>query len=202
MSYPMPSQPQPGPSRARPGTVTASSWLLFLVAALYTASFVAALATLGTVMDVYRDAYEGTPEEGTETFAAVTTVASASIFLLVAIGLVVLAILNNLGKNPARIVTWVVGGIALCCSGAGLALQGVLTSLPTPDDAEGPDPMEVQRAVEAALPDWYLTLSWVTSIGAILALIVALILLALPPSNEFFRKAPPAFEPPPYPPAG
>ncbi len=201
MSYPMQGQPpSPPPAKRRPGTVTASSWLLFLIAAIYVLSFVLVVSTVGTMLDVYREAYEGTPQEGTEAGMVAGTVGSAVLFLLVAIGLVVLALLNNRGKNAARIVTWVVGGLALCCNGAGLALQGILTSLPAPEGVEGPDPAEVQRQVEAALPDWYLPLSMGSQAVTILALIVALILLALPPSNEFFRKAPPAYQPPTYPP--
>jgi hypothetical protein len=199
MSYPMPGQPPSDTPRTRPGTVTASSWLLFLVAAIYVISFVAVVSTMGTVMDVYRNAYAGTEMEGTEGIAVATTVGSSVLFLLIAAGLVVLGLLNNRGKNPARVVTWVVGGLALCCNGAGLALQGIMTSLPTPEDVEGPDPMEVQRQVEAALPDWYMAFSLASQVVTILALIVALILLALPPSNEFFRKPPPAYQPPPYP---
>ena len=207
MSYPMPGQPPAPERKPRPGTVSAASWLLFLVAAIYVASFVATLITLDVFVNATREAYAGTELEGQEDFAVITTVAQSVIFLLVAGGLVALGILNNLGKNPARIVTWVVGGLVLCCTGAGLALQGVMTSVPVPEDVEGPDPMEVQRQIEAALPDWYITLSWIGSVVAILALIVALILLALPPSNEFFRKTPPqaeppAYPPPPYPPAG
>lgn len=200
MSYPMPGQPASPQPKPRPGTVSAASWLLFLVAAIYVASFVATLVTLDVFVDATRDAYAGTELEGQEDFAVVSTVAQAVLFLLVAGGLVALGILNNLGKNPARIVTWVVGGLVLCCTGALLALQGVLTSMPVPEEAEGPDPVEVQRQIEAALPDWYMTLSWVGTVVAILALIGALILLALPPSNEYFRKTPPQAEPPTYPP--
>jgi hypothetical protein len=198
MSYPMPGPPAPQP-KARPATVTASSWLLFFVAALYVATFVATIATMGTVMDIYRDAYAGTDLEGTEGIAGGASVLVGAVMLLVAIGVVVLAILNNMGKNASRIVTWVLGGLALCCSGGMLALEGMFTGMQAPD-VDGPDPAAVQRALEAALPDWYNTLGWVTSIGSILALIGALVLLALPASNEFFR-APrnSPHEPPPYP---
>jgi hypothetical protein len=200
MSYPMPGPPAPPPQpRARPATVTASSWLLFFVAALYVATFVGIIATMSTVMDIYRDIYAGTDLEGTEGIVAASSVVVGAVWLVIAIGVVVLAVLNNKGKNASRIVTWVLGGLALCCSGALLALEGLLTDMQAPD-VDGPDPAAVQRALDAALPDWYNTLGWVTSIGSILALIAALVLLALPASNEFFR-APrqPPYEPPPYP---
>lgn len=196
MSDPNPAAP---PVKARPSTVTISSYLLFLTAALQVVGLIVALSVTGTMQQVYEDAYAGTDMESVGTLTTVTTIAGAIFGLLVAAGLVVLALLNNRGKNPSRIVTWVLGGIYLCCSGGGLAL-GAAGSALTPDttgiDSNMPDPAQVQRDLEAALPGWYDPVNLLLGVVTVLALLAALILLALPPSNEFFRKPAVAWEPP------
>jgi hypothetical protein len=182
--------------------VTAATWLLLVVAALLAISFVMTIATSGTIGDVYEEAYRGTEQEGTEGVVVASVIGGGALNLLFAIGFVVLALLNHRGKNPARIVTWVLGGVALCCSGVGLALSGAASSFQV-DTADGPDPAEVQRMVEDALPGWYTPASLAITIGVLVALAATLILLALPPANQFFRKPEPPFEPPPgYPPVG
>lgn len=62
--------------------------------------------------------------------------------------------------------------------------------------ANAPDQAEIQRMLEDRLPSWYTPVSTTISVLAMIALLVALILLALPPSNEFFRKSQTAWEPP------
>lgn len=183
MSYATPGSAPSQPPRSRPGTVTAATWLLLLVAALFIVEFIATVAVSGTISDVYREAYQGYEElEGTEGVQTASVVGAAALRLLLAIVLVVTAIFNHRGSNPSRIVTWVVGGIALCCAGLGLALGALLSGVQM-DETQGPDPAEVQRMLEAALPDWYNPLTVTTMLISLPALIVALILLALPPSK-------------------
>jgi hypothetical protein len=188
------SDPTTPDARVRPGSVTISSYLLYLCAAIGVLGAVTQLATIGTVSDVYTEAYEGTTAEGTEGIATASVVVASVLGLLFAAGFVVLATLNNRGKNVSRIITWVVGGISLCCTGFGLvgtALSGSM-NLSTGD---GPDPAEIQDRINSELP-WLTPLSITTSLITIVALLVALILLALPPSNEFFRKPAQVWEPP------
>jgi hypothetical protein len=182
---------------ARPGTVTISSYLLYLYAALGVIGVILGLSVIGKTADVYREAYRGTSAEGTEGFVTATSIIVAVIGLLFAIAFVILAIFNNRGKNPSRIVTWVLGGISLCCSGislAGSALSGSMNFDSGQNDV--PDAAEIQRRLEDALPSWYTPLSIAITVLSLLALLAALILLALPPSNEFFRKPAPVWEPP------
>lgn len=182
---------------ARPGSVTISSYLLYLYAALGLIGVIIGLSVIGTTSDVYREAYEGTSAEGTETFVTVVSVIVAVVGLLFAIAFVVLAIFNNRGKNASRIVTWVLGGISLCCSGVSLAGSAVSGSMNIDSgQSDVPDSAEIQRRLEDALPGWYTPTSITIAVISLLALLVALILLALPPSNEFFRKPAPAWEPP------
>ncbi|GAA4677089.1 hypothetical protein [Phytohabitans rumicis] len=182
---------------ARPGSVSISSYLLYLYAALGLIGVVVQLSVLGTTSDVYREAYEGTTAEGGEVFVTVTTVIVAVVGLLFAVAFVVLAVLNNRAKNASRIVTWVLGGISLCCSGVGLASTAFTNSMDFGStDSDVPSPSEIQSRLEDALPSWYMPTSITLTVLALLALLAALILLALPPSNEFFRKPAPAWEPP------
>jgi hypothetical protein len=72
--------------------------------------------------------------------------------------------------------------------------------------ANMPDPQELQRRLGEELPSWYTPLVTTAAILTVLALLGAIILLALPPSNEFFRRPQPTWEPPvpgypAYPPA-
>lgn len=191
------------PGRVRPTTVTAATWLLVLVAVLYAVGAVIGFSTLGTITDVYQEAYEGTELEGTEGAVVGFTIAFLVLSLLIGVGLVVLGFLNYQGKNPARIVTWVLGGIWLCCSGVGLVFSSAGMNFQTSDVEGGPSSEEFQRMMEDALPSWYSSVSLTLSILGVLALAAALLLLALPPSNQFFRKPPEEFQPPPeYPQVG
>ncbi|WDZ86142.1 hypothetical protein PVK37_06905 [Micromonospora cathayae] len=201
------------PARVRPGSVTISSYLLILVAVLQVLALILTLATIGDTRRVLEDAYRDSSVNGMDAvadFATVVAVGASLITLLLAVGLVVLAVLNNRGKNGSRITTWVVGGLLLCCSGGGL-LSGAAGSFSGPvggSSADMPSQEEVQRRLEEALPSWYQPVNLLLGIVTVLALIAALVLLALPASNEFFRKPQPAWEPPlpgaypGYPPSG
>ncbi|WP_460849199.1 hypothetical protein, partial [Phytohabitans suffuscus] len=182
---------------ARPATVTISSYLLYLYAALGLIGVVIGLSVIGTTSDVYREAYEGTSAEGAEAFVTVTSVIVGVVGLLFAVAFVVLAIFNNRGKNASRIVTWVLGGVSLCCSGVSLAGSAFSSSMNFESgQSDVPDASEIQQRLEDALPSWYTPVSVTIAVVSLLALLVALILLALPPSNEFFRKPAPVWEPP------
>jgi hypothetical protein len=203
MSEGFATPPPPAPaSRIRPATVSAATWLLLLTAAILATSAVLAFTQVGTFADVYREAYAGTDLEDAAGLAGAGPVVGGIVNLLFAVGFVLLALFNRRGSNPARVVTWVLGGIALCCTGGSLALTGLTSSIRM-DTGDGPDPAEIDRMLEDALPDWYPPVSLTLTVVALLALVLALILLALPPSNAFFRKPAQAFQPPPgYPPVG
>lgn len=185
------------PPRTRPGVVTVSSWLLILVAVIQVLSLIVTLSTLGTIRDVLKDAYAGTSAEQAGDFAYVASLGGAVLSLLLAVGLVVLALLNNRGKNASRITTWVLGGVLLCCTGGGL-LNGVSGGLTGGGSTNGdlPSGEEIQRRLQDALPSWYGPVSLLLGLVSLLALLAALILLALPKANEFFRKPRTAWEPP------
>ncbi|GAA3743280.1 hypothetical protein GCM10022225_28540 [Plantactinospora mayteni] len=187
----------PAPTaRPRPGTVTIATYLLYLTAALFAVVAAIGFATLGTISTVFREEYAGTSAEGAEGFAVGASAFGSVVQLLIALGLVVLGLLTSQGRNGARIATWVVAGLGVCCAGlsvGGSAFSGMGAGGTTGDV---PDPAVVQRRLEAELPSWSGPVTLAFSIIALLALIAAIVLLALPASNEFFRKQPVGWEPP------
>jgi hypothetical protein len=199
VANPMYAQPQP--PQTRPTVVTVSSYLLYLTAALRLISAVVSLTTINTISDVYRDAYSGTTGEGTEAVIVASTIVTVVVSILFAAGLAVLAIYNNRGRQAARVTTWVIGGVLVCCSGIG-AVGTAATSSMTFDTGNGPSASDVQRRLSDALPSWYTPTSVTLSVISLLAVLAAIILLALPASNAFFRRPAQAGWDPsmPYPP--
>jgi hypothetical protein len=190
--------------RTRPTVVTVAVWLLFLVAALQLISVVIELSQAGTIADATEAAYRGTGDEDTmRTGAIVGAVAGAAVSAVLAIAYLVLAIFNNRGKNPARITTWVLAGLGVCCGTIGVVVGAASGTFNVGGgDNNGPDPADVRRQVNDALPSWYSPLTIALGVIVLLALLAVIILLALPPANEFFRKPQPVWQPPAYPQAG
>ncbi|MEK8108739.1 hypothetical protein NKG94_35135 [Micromonospora sp. M12] len=135
-----------------------SSYLLFLFLACQVISLIVTLSTIGKTRDAFRDAYAGSTVENADQIADIAVafgVGSTIVLLLLTITLAVLALFNNQGRNGARITTWIVGGIMVCCLGGGLvsnAAGGFTNGGGTGGD--GPSTEEVQRRVEEALPSW------------------------------------------------
>nr|BFE66787.1 hypothetical protein GCM10020092_000880 [Actinoplanes digitatis] len=170
--------------------VTVSSYLLYLSAAASIIAAVLSLTTVGTVRDVYADLYDGTANAGMETFIVAATVGAVVINILFAGALAILAIYNNRGKQPARITTWVVGGIFLCCNGFGLlgtALSGV-SGLDS-GGTGGPSAKEIQARLSSELPGWLEPVSTLLTVLVVLALLAAVILLALLHGERVFPQA-------------
>ncbi|KAB1926758.1 hypothetical protein AB0J94_08290 [Micromonospora noduli] len=190
---------QSTPARQRPSIVSISSYLLFLFLALQVISLIITLSTFGKTRDALRAAYEGSATDGEQVadVFAVIGIGGSIVLLLLAVVLGVLALFNNQGRNGARITTWIVGGIMVCCVGGGLlsnAAGGFNTGGGTPDG--GPSPEEIQRRLEEALPSWVTPVSLLLGVLSLIALIAALVLLALPKANPFFRKQTAGWEPP------
>jgi uncharacterized membrane protein len=186
------------PPRPRPTTVTVAGWLLFAVAGIQIIAMAITLSQLGTIADVTEDAYRGTSAaDGARVSTVVGTIVAAVLGVLFAIAYVVLAIFNNRGKNASRITTWVIGGIGACCGILGLITSAVGNSFNFRGGGDDlPDPSDVQRQINDAVPSWYRPSTIALGVIALLAVVAVLILLALPPSNEFFRKREPAWQPP------
>ncbi|NYF56219.1 hypothetical protein [Micromonospora purpureochromogenes] len=190
------------PARVRPAVVTISSYLLILFALIQVINLIIALTTIGTIREVMDEAYRGTSANGVQgvaDFAIAFSVGGAIVGLLLAIVLAVLGLFNNRGVNGTRITTWVLGGLMFCCCGLGTASNaagGLTAGSGAPTDGDVPSAEEVQRRLQEALPSWYGPVTTLLAVIALLALLTALILLALPKANEFFRKPQQVWEPP------
>ncbi|MEV0719847.1 hypothetical protein [Asanoa sp. NPDC050611] len=189
------SEIAPGPDRARPpGTVRISSYLLYAVAVVEVISLIVTLATLSSFRQALTDAYAGTELEGSaDTAAVVVVVVIGVLALLIGVGLVVLGFLNLRGKNASRIVTWVVGGLFVLCCGLSAAGNAAGSAMNLESSGDVPD---AQAKIDAAMPGWYGPVNMVLLIIPILCVLGALILLALPASNEWFKPRAATWEPP------
>lgn len=199
MTDPMyPGMPAP---RSRPTVVTVSSYLFFLAAAASLVGSLLSLITIGTVRDVYTELYDDTASAGMENFLVGATVVSVVINIVFAVALAILPIYNNRGKQAARITTWVVGGIFLCCNGVGLLGNAATSGMNLDTGNTGaPSAEELESRLSAELPGWFTPISMLLMVLLVLALLGALILLALPAANAYFRKPQPAWDPlAPYP---
>ena len=167
----------------RPTSVKASSVLLFAVAGITLLEAAIELVFVNTGLSVYRDAYTG------DTGSGFGSIAGATVDILLAAGVSILAILNGHGRNNARVVTLVLGGIFLFCGGL-----GTLTDRP-----EGPAGSAGDGALAKVLPAGYGLTVTILDLLIILLILAAMVLLALPPANRFFLpRRPVAYPPPPY----
>jgi hypothetical protein len=194
----------PGAPGPRPATVSISTYLLWVTAAISLIGGIVSLTTVGALSDAYSELYAGTAAEGTESIVVGASVFGVVLNILFAAGLVILAIFNNRGRNGARITTWVLGGLMLCCGSFGLlgtAFTDQLSGLDSTGGASaGPTTAEVEAAMNNALPSWFEPVSTATSVLSLLTILGAVILLALPASNAFFRRPARGFDPSvPYP---
>jgi K+-transporting ATPase A subunit len=181
--------PAYGPLRTRPTIVTVASCLLVIAAALAIADIVLSYHGRSVNETVYQQAVAdgSVPAENGVAFEAVGIVANlvaVALKFLAALSLLVLGPLNSRGHNPARIVTWVVAGPLLCCSGSLFAFSSI--DVPTTSPMTAAD-AELERRFAAALPLWYDTVSTAVEMLLPAALLAAIILLALPAANTFFR---------------
>jgi hypothetical protein len=193
MGYEVPAT-RPG----RPTVVTAAVACLFVLAGIGIISAIVTLVSYGPMIDAARD-YAGGTTEGDATIVGlqVGRFAGFGIGVLFAIGYAVLGMFVGRGKNAARIIAWVVLGIGLCCNAGsliGTAASGLLQPGASSDSSI--DPEELQRRMEAALPGWADALTYIVVAVSIIAALAAVILLALPAANEFFRRREPVWEPP------
>ena len=197
MSYTVANQP----AKQRPGTVTVASVLLYVAVAIQVVSIAVGALTIGRLSDAFSGELPGTQQEQdtVRTAMKVGVGIGLGFSVLFAIGWLVLAILVGKGKNPARIVTWVLAGIGVCCYGASLAGTAFQSSMSSLGGASNANSQQIQQRIQDALPSWQTAYSTVSTIVELLIYVVVIILLALPASNDFFRKEQEVWVPPTYP---
>ncbi|MCD0446122.1 hypothetical protein LO763_21145 [Glycomyces sp. A-F 0318] len=212
MAYPpapqYPQQPPPSGPKAKPTAVVAVVWTQFITAALLVITGIGMFAVQSAVKDIVLDEVMTDPSlEGSgitvddvSTLITVTFALVAAVYLLFAVFYIVLGILNNKGSRAARILSWILSGIALACCGIGGLIGQVGQATYTVNGTEYQD--EMTQAIEDATPGWVTVLDWATLLAFIVGSLVIIVLLAVPASNEFFRKDEPPMGPypgqPPY----
>jgi len=166
---------------------------MILAAVLCVAIAIVVFATMGPVADAARAAYTAPPPKPDQIAAGVQVFFTivAVVFLLVAVGEVVLGLLDLRGSNVARIISWVFNGLVVLCFGCFGALSlgrgnpTVTTGTRNPD---GVDTATFNKAVEDAFPSWSGPAFGTLIALAVIAALISIILLALPASNAFFRR--------------
>ncbi|WP_412541040.1 hypothetical protein R8Z50_35615 [Longispora sp. K20-0274] len=184
-----PSQPPAPAARQRPSVVTAASGLLAVVAVLILIYAVVSLVGQNEEFKAATDEYYKTIPGGggaMKNFQQIGGVVGVVINAVIALGFVALAFYTSQGKQVARILTWVFAGIAsLCCiCGAGsVGLQSALKdSIP-----EGAQRDAYTKMLDAQ-PGWLVPVSVTVQALIAISLLAAIIMLALPAANAYFRK--------------
>jgi hypothetical protein len=199
----VPSDPiQPGAPapKVRPGSVTASGYALIVIGVLSLVGVVTALGSYSTFHDAFSDAYKGTPMENSSDVLSIVTVAiTIATSVLFAVAGWVLGPLVLRGKQPARIISWVVCGLLFCCQGGGLVSSGFSGASFGQSNTNGVDVEELQRRLVDDLPGWVRPAELASGAVMLVLAIVVIVLLALPSSHPFFRKQAEQWAPPAYP---
>lgn len=188
----MVSATEPATRPARPGSVTLACWLLYLVALLHLAGAVVSLVYMNRIATAAKEAfpqYDNTDRLQAFTKAGLVTGMVSAVVL--ALGLMFLASLNAKGRNGARVTTWIfsiLGVLATAYNARGVLFNGSLPFGLDPSKADKPDPVEVAKAIKAAMPSWYYPATLWSSVVEMVALILVILLLLTPAAHAFFRR--------------
>ncbi|MGS2618474.1 hypothetical protein ACVCAH_28685 [Micromonospora sp. LZ34] len=141
--------------------------------------------------EFYYDAEKSFDAAGGVAFAAfgvVGQLAADLVTALLAVAFLVLAGFTAAGVNGTRIASCACGPFLVCCAAVGiLRTPRPLSFIYSPDDLD-----RISELARERMPVWLEPLLVVMGAGAPLALLLALLLLALPPANAFFRRPVPA----------
>ena len=171
--------------RQRPTVVTAAVYLLYLLAVVQVVDGALGLVLLGDMQDAYETAYGGADGRGP---AKVAVIIGASVGVLLALGYGLLGYLNGHGRNGARVTTWVVLGLSVCCFSAGMFVQASPTE-PRVTSTFRATRTEITQTVSDMMPAYTVAMFMLATLS-LLATILVVVLLALPPANLYFRRPP------------
>jgi hypothetical protein len=194
------------PARVRPATVKIASTLLIVLGVVELARVGITLYEWQLTKEVFRDLIsDPTKQSNALTALTAVTLVGVALTVIIGVGMVMVGVFTGRGKQAARVLAWVIGGLVLLCTGLSLAggLFSSGTSSTQQADPDLPSPEELTKALQAKSPGWLTPVSQVVGLVAVLGMIVVVVMLALPASNEYFRKPVPVFIPPTeWPPPG
>lgn len=168
---------------SRPAPVAAARWLLLVVAVLPTISALIGVVLIDELRQAYIAAYSGVRGGDEATGAAIMGVIVAGVIL---VACAVPALLLGRPRNWVRITVWVVCAIGVCCLSPGVLGGGSMTS---PRVAStGATAGEITARMAETMPGWYLPATIVLAAASVLGVLIVGVLLALPASNEYFRR--------------
>jgi len=171
--------------RPRPGVVTGAVVLLYFIAAAQLLTGALGVLLLNGVRDAYEAAYGSETGRG----AATTAVFIGACFgVLLAAGYGVLGYLNGRGSYGARVTTWAILGLSMCCFGGGVLFRTSPTE-PRIGRTLYASRYEITSTISEMMP-WYYLATFGLSALSLLAAILVVVLLALPPANRSFRRQP------------
>jgi len=180
---------QPG-QRKRPGVVTAASSLLYFCAVVLVVVAGLGLLQMDKTSKITEEVLAGTPGgDSAGTLVRVSLIGAAALDIVLAIGIVVLGVFVGKGKQPARIITWVVAGLGVLCIGCSLAAGGLSLS-------NTPEQKLLAERLSQEMPAWQTAISTALNGLSVIALVAVIIMLALPAANDYFRKEQEVWVPP------
>jgi hypothetical protein len=192
------TDPASGP-RARPSTVNLAVYLLYAAAGIELINIIISLAYAGALSDGAKKAVAGTSQEGAGLGQGATGTITVIVGVLIIVLLGLLAVYVGKGKQVARILTWVLGGIAACCTvaafGSSVLVKSSWETL-RKDDPKLPTWDQYNELLYSEVPSWYQPVTTILGVLLILAILGAIVALALPASHPYFRKVEAQWEPP------
>lgn len=181
----------PHPARPPRPRIVALACLLLALAAV---AQLAALPLRYWHQDFFHTAARSFEPTDGVAFAALGSTADLAADLLtavLAIGLLTLAAANVVGVNGARIASWASAPVLACCATVGAVRSP--RPLYSIYSAENLD--QITAMARDDMPNWLEPLLLTLGLGVPVAILVALILLALPPANAFFQRRTPVDPP-------
>jgi hypothetical protein len=201
------SYPAQAPAR-RPATVVLAASTLVVMALGALVYAVIGLASLGGTVDRFRATADADPGQVDAAVALVRASVAVSAVLSILAGLLLVGLALGLAarRPAARVASWVVAGLGVCCGCGGLATLIVQRAVPL-DFGDDRATAELLAGLPDAYPSWWIPLTAALSIAQVLGYLVVAVLLAMPAVNAWFRRRPapqrPVFpDQPPTPPFG
>lgn len=168
--------------RPRPGTVTVAGLALFACAALAVVGAIASFAVSNTVA-TNADALALQDQSNVNSGQALM-IGYGVISLVVAIPYLICGIFVLRGRQGMRITTWVYAGLSVLCLGF-YALGSGAASV----DTSALGSSDTDQLIAHAIPNWYFASTATLESITVLLAIVVIILIALPSSNQYFRRS-------------